>query len=282
VVFDETPRVTGDDNRPFRDFPDCGPDFTRARYEAQPIRYYEDSTQVSANTSGTTDPVTAPLAARMTRCGVDLIGFDLLTRGDPRLAALVWSWAPGQPVPGRDCAVQRGDGRWEARPCGEHHRVACRDATGFWKVPRGSVTARAAARLCGRPALIQGVPRTGYEGQRLKAAQTRAASGAVWLGHRRRGDGWKAYERRGCGPTLAGARRRRPVRAGRVTVVVRLRFACTGETLRRPITVRGGRHTVRARTGRRLHVRVAPKARRLRVGFTYRGKRRAATVPLRR
>jgi hypothetical protein len=282
VTFDETLRVTGDDNRTFGAFPGCGPDFTRARYDGQPIRYYEDSTQVSANVNGATDPITVPIVSRMIRCGVDLIGFDMLARGDPRLAAEVWSWAPGEPAPGRDCAVQRSDARWEARDCREHHRVACRDATGFWRIPPGTVSARAAARLCGRPGLIQGVPRTGYEGQRLNAAQARAGSGAVWLGHRRRGDGWKAYERRGCGPALVGAHRRRPVRRGRVTVVVRLRFACTGETLRRAIRIRSGRRIIRSRTGRRVRLRVGPGTRRLRVGFGYRGKRRGVTVLLRR
>ncbi len=282
LVFDERPRLTGADNSALRDFPDCGPDFTRARYDAAPIRYYEDSTQVSKNVNGGTDPITAPIAARMIRCGVDLIGFDQLTRGDPRLAAVVWSWAPGEPLPGRDCAVQRPDGRWATRPCAERHRVGCRDATGYWRVPAGRVSARAAARLCARPGLVQAVPRTGYEGQRLKASQARAGAGEVWLGYRRRGDGWKAYERKGCGPSLRGADRRRRVRRGVATVVVKLRFTCTGERLNRPIVVRGGRRAVRSRTGRRMHIRVARGAHRLRVGFTYRGKRRAVTVGLRR
>jgi hypothetical protein len=282
LVFDESPRLTGDDNNTFRDFPDCGPDFTRAKYEASPIRYYEDSTQVSANVNGGTDPITAPIAARMTRCGVDLLGFDMLTRGDPRLAAVVWSWAPGEPAPGRDCAVQRPDGRWAARPCGERHRVACRDATGYWRIPAGRASARAAARLCGRPGLTQGVPHTGYEGQRLKASQARAGAGEVWLGHRRRGDGGKAYERKGCGPSLRRSGRRRLVRHRVVSTVVRLGFVCTGERLNRPIVVRGGQRAVRSRTGRAVRIRVGPHTRELRVGYSYRGKRRAVTVLLRR
>lgn len=282
LVFNESPRLTGADNAPFRDFPDCGPDFTRAKYEASPIRYYEDSTQVSKNVNGATDPLTGPIAGRMIRCGVDLIGFDMLAHGDSRLGALVWSWAPGEPTPGRDCAVQRPDGRWATRPCAERHRVACRDATGYWRIPAGKVSARAAARLCGRPALVQGVPRTGYEGQRLRASQARAGAGEVWLGHRRRGDGWKAYERRGCGPSLRGGERPRLVRREKATLVVKLRFTCTGERLNRPIVVRGGRRALRSRTGRRLRVRVGPRTKRLRVGFIYRGKRRGVTVPLRR
>ena len=115
----------------------------------------------------------------------------------------MWSWAAGEPTRGRDCAIQGASGRWYARPCGERHRVACRDATGLWRIAR-KATARGAARACGRPGLLQAVPRTGYEGQRLRAAQKRARSGAVWLGIRRRGAGWKAYERQGCRrPALA-------------------------------------------------------------------------------
>lgn len=281
LVHDERLRVTGADNRPLRDFPDCGPDFTRAKYESNPVRYFEDATQVGATTSGT-DRISAELAGRMTRCGVDLIGLDMLMPGDPRLAAQVWSWAPGQPVAGRDCAVQRADGRWLARACGERHRVACRDTTGFWRVPAERVTARAAARVCGRPGLIQGVPHTGYEGARLQAAVTRAGAADVWLGHRRRGDGWKAYERKGCGPSLGrGSRRARVVR-GRAGVTVRLGFTCTGERLTRPVVIRGGRRAVRARTGRRVRVAVARGTTRLRVSFTYRGKRRVVGITLTR
>jgi hypothetical protein len=265
LVFDETRRVTGSRNGAVRPFPDCGPDYTRAQYDASPVRYYEDSTQVSATTSGRTDPITAPIATRMVRCGVDIIGFDQLTRGDPRLAALVWSWAPGQPAAGRDCAVQRADGRWEARSCAERHRVACRDATGYWHIPPGRSTARAAARLCARPSLVQGVPHTGYEGARLQASQARAGAGDVWLGHRRRGDGWKAYERKGCGPRVKAPARRAVVSHGVVRTVVVLRFACTGERVRR-----------------RVRAAVKHRATRLRVRVRYAGKTHRVTIRLRR
>ena len=94
--------------------------------------------------------IAPPLVGRMTRCGVDLIGFDLLERGDARVAAQVWSWGAGEPARGRDCAIQGAGGRWFARPCGERHRVACRDATGLWRIAR-KATARGAARACGPP-----------------------------------------------------------------------------------------------------------------------------------
>ena len=66
--------------------------------------------------------------------------------------------------------------------------------------------------------------------------------------------------------------------------VVRLRFACTGERLRgrRRILVTGGLRRVRSRTGRLTRVPVAARTRKLKVRFRYAGKRRSATVLLRR
>lgn len=282
LVHDERLRITASGNADLRAFPDCGPDFTRSEFDTRITRYYEDATGIGAATGSGHGPISPDQAARMASCGVDLVGFDLLQRGDPRMAGLVWSWAPGQPVAGRDCAVQRADGRWLARVCGERHRVACRDATGFWRVPPGRVTARAAARLCGRPGLVQGVPRTGYEGARLRAAMARAGASDVWLGHRRRGDGWRAYERGGCGPSLRNGRRPLRVRRGRVTAAVALGFACTGERLGSAIVIRGGRRAVRTRTGRRVRIPVARRATRLRVSFTYASKRHTVAIRLAR
>ncbi len=284
-VHDEELRETGSDNAPFRDFPSCGPDFTRRQYDTRVIRYYEDATNLSrAINQGRTDPIDAPIAARMARCGVDLVGFDLLGRGDPRLAALVWSWAPGQPSRSGNCAVQRFDGRWGARPCTERHRVACRDARGDWFVPAARTTARAAPRICASTRVVNGVPRTGFDGQQLRAAMRRHGSGAVWLGQRRRGSGWSRFEKRGCGPTITRPRKRRRVRGVVAEFVVRLRFACTGERLRgkRRMVVYGGVKRVRSRTGNLTRVLVTRRTRRLTVRFRYLGKRRSATVLLRR
>lgn len=283
-VHDEKARKTGSDNSAFRDYPDCGPDFTPEQYDRQLIRYYEDGTQLSRAVNGGTDPIDAPLAARMTRCGVDLIGLDFLAKGDPRLAALVWSWAAGQPTAHGSCSVQRSDGRWEARSCAERHRVACRDAAGQWFVPRAAVPARAAPRVCASESVVNGVPRTGFEGQQLLAAMVRGGAGTAWLGQRRRGTGWARFEKSGCRPSVTRPRKRRRVRGGVAEFVVRLRFACTGERLRarRRIVVVGGLQRVRSRTGRRTRVPVAAGTRKLRIRFRYAGKPRSATVLLRR
>ena len=284
LVFDEEPRETGSENSSFRDFPDCGPDFTRRQYDAQVIRYYEDATQLSRAVNGRTDPIDANLTARMTRCGVDLIGFDFLARGDPRLGALVWSWAHGQPTAAANCAVQRSSGRWEVRSCRERRRVACRDAAGDWFVPRTRVTAWAAPRACASVRVANGVPRTGFDGQRLRSAMLRASADTAWLGYRSRGARWVRFERKGCGPSLTRPRKRRRVTAGVAKLVVRLRFACTRERLRgaRRIVIVGGLRRVRSRVGQVTRVPVASRTRSLQVRFRYAGKRRVATVRLRR
>jgi hypothetical protein len=277
LVFDESPRRTGHDNRALRPFPDCGPDFKRSQYQSNPIRYYEDSTSLS----NTGDPITAPIATRMVRCGVDIIGFDQLDRGDSRLEAIVWSWARGQPR-GGSCAAQRPDGRWEARPCFERRRAACLNRSGAWRVSARAGRARSAPRLCASRRLRNGVPRTGYEGQLLRVAQARARAGRVWLGLRRDGSAWRRSERRGCGPGLRQPKRRWRVRRGVARFVVRLGFRCTGERLRRRLVIRGGKRVVRARTGRRIRVRVGRRTRRLKVRYRYDGRRRTAIVLLRR
>ena len=281
-VFDESARKTGSDNAPFEDFPKCGPDYERGEYDASPIRYYEDATQLTRNAGGGSDPITPDLVAKMTRCGVDLIGLDFLRVGDPRLDSFVWSWAEGQPSAAGPCSIQRADGRWEARPCRERHRVACRDATGAWVVPEGRARAVSAPRVCATPGLVNAVPRTGYEGQLLRAAMASAGARGVWLAQRLTESGWEPAEVAGCGPTLGRPERRWPVRAGVARVVVELGFSCTGQRLARRVKVSGGLRTARSRSGRPVRVRVGRGTRRLRVSYRFRGTRRSAKILLRR
>lgn len=282
LVFDEELRDTGSDNAPFRPFPDCGPDFKRRDYDRKVIRYYEDATQLTrATNAGETDPITPALAGRMTRCGVDIIGLDMLVQGDPRLTALVWSWARGEPRSAGSCSVQLLDGRWKARSCAERHPAACRDGSGAWLISQRSLSAGEAPHLCGSKRWLHALPRTGYEGQLLREAMKRSGAKVAWLGQRRDGSAWNPREVRGCGPRQRRPRRRFPVENGVARVVLRLRFACTGKRLRARISARsalGGR--VRGRTGKRLRVPVRAGQRKLKVRFRHLGKRRTATVLL--
>jgi hypothetical protein len=161
--------------------------------------------------------------------------------------------------------------------------VACRAADGSWSVPPGLAAARSAPRLCATADRVNAVPRTAFEGQQLAVVQRAASAPTVWLGHRwRPGRRWQRFERSGCGPELVRGERRRRVRRGVASFVVRLRAPCTGQGFKRRLVVRGGQRAVRGRTGRRLRVPVARGTRELSVRYRYRGTVRVATILLRR
>jgi hypothetical protein len=198
VIFDWSNR---EEERPhgYLDFPRCDPKINRATYNRTLVRYYEDSTELTARTGTPDEGIPPQTAVRLARCGVDLTGLDQLVSTDGRLEALVWSWAPGEPRAGRRCAVQRRDsGRWRVLRCRAHRRVACRARNGSWSVSKRKVRARSARRLCRKRSRSQShaVPRTGFEGQLLRAAMKRAGARSVWLGYRRRAGRWVALDRR--------------------------------------------------------------------------------------
>jgi hypothetical protein len=184
----------------FQDFPLCGPDYSRQQYDSTLIRYYEDATQLQRYAGNPDDGIDRETAAAMTRCGVDLIHFDMLLHDDPRLEGLVWSWAPGQPAGGR-CSVQRvGEnvphGRWKSRRCGGKRVAACRKPSGRWTVTRGKVEQRSAEEACGRRKARFAVPRTGYESQLLRLRMERAGVRGAWLAQRRQGGAWDPLDPR--------------------------------------------------------------------------------------
>jgi hypothetical protein len=185
VAFDWSRSHEEERPRGYRDFPDCGPDFTRAEYDAKLIRYYEDSTRLTATASGigaatVDDGISVETAAAMTRCGVDLFGLDQVAVDDPRFAALVWSWAPGQPRRRPGCAAQHAS-RWYPLRCTRRLRVACRTADGRWRVPSRLGTHAQAPAVCKRRRSTWAVPRTGFEAQELQRAMNRVRASRVWL-----------------------------------------------------------------------------------------------------
>ena len=200
TVFDWSAR---EESRPFgyTEFPECGPDFSRETYDSTLVRYFEDSTQVTANTGEKDDGITPETAAQMARCGVDLFGLDQLAPEDPRLAALVWSWAPGEPE-GGSCAVQRVTaddpfGHWLAEGCAVRRRPACRASDGGWVIPERRVRPKkgktAKARCRKRDASFS-VPRTGFEAQLLRLAMQSAGANEVLLGYREKQGRWVAKD----------------------------------------------------------------------------------------
>jgi hypothetical protein len=148
------------------------------------VRVFEDSTALSANVDGPAEALTPARVAALTRCAVDITGFDQLLPGDGRLAALVWTWAEGQPGAG-GCAVQGRSGRWSSAPCGSTRAVACRTAAGAWSVAVGRCRTGAFA-----------VPRYGWEGVQLAAAMAAAGVTEVAVALRLQGGRWVPLDRR--------------------------------------------------------------------------------------
>lgn len=185
VAFAETQRQEG---RPvaYGGYPRCG-GADLAREDGVFRRYFEDSTFVNAATTlaGQATPddgLTPETVAAMTRCGVDLLGLDQLVPGDGRLAALVWSFAPGQlDAPAGHLAVQRAsDGRWEAGSGRDRLPAACRLPGGGWAVTGAGPRVSAKGR-CDELGGVFAVPRRGRDAQLLLEAQRRAGADRVWL-----------------------------------------------------------------------------------------------------
>lgn len=178
----------------FSEFPTCGRDYTRAEYESTQIRYYEDARP----SQPTALRITPQVAAEMARCGVDLLGFDQLMPNDPRLTALVWSWAKGQPGRG-SCAVQTShpgslSTRWKTLSCGELRRPACRRGT-TWSLGAEAVTEQRGRAECRARHAQFAVPRTGFEAQLLRQKMQGSRTTQAWLGYVKRRGGWVALDK---------------------------------------------------------------------------------------
>jgi phosphatidylinositol-specific phospholipase C-like protein len=179
----------------FSDFPGCGDDYSRGQFDSAQIRYYED-----ARPSQLGRPrITPAVAGEMARCGVDLLGLDQLEPSDPRLAALVWSWAKGEPRRGR-CAVQTsGSGslstRWRTLSCAKLRRPSCQRGT-RWLLGARAVPEKGGRAECRLRHARFAVPRTGFEAQLLRQRMKGAGIAQAWLGYFKGRRGWTALDRR--------------------------------------------------------------------------------------
>ena len=161
--------------------PPCG--FKRSDYDTRLIRYYEDSTWLSAGAGAAAGDADSPgltpeIVRAMTKCGVDLLGFDQLQPGDGRNDAAVWSWAKDQPARG-DCTEMRGDGRWYSSGCKQKRRATCRRADGSWVLSANAVKESDAERACAVAGARFDVPRTGYDNESLALV---ASGKRIYLG----------------------------------------------------------------------------------------------------
>jgi hypothetical protein len=177
----------------------CNADRAARRDGATFRRYFEDSTWVAAmagsnkatSSLGGTSAISVDATAAMVRCGANIIGFDQLTPDDPRLAALVWSWAPGQPQGSGACAEQRGDARFQSRDCSTSLPYACLDAAGAWHQTQatGPWSGGVAACAAEVPGARYAVPVNGY-GNSLLAGAKRTDASDVWLNYALAGATW--------------------------------------------------------------------------------------------
>lgn len=135
-------------------------------------RIYEDSTWLSATVeptgAGSSGEITAAETRAMVTCGLNLFGFDQLVPADPRLEALIWSWAPGQPAAGTS-ALRGADGRFRAADPAEAHPYVCRNGAGAWHVtaaagPHGQGDAECAAEA---PGFVFAMPATARQNAAL-------------------------------------------------------------------------------------------------------------------
>ena len=176
----------------FQAYPACGPDYTRSQYDSTLVRYYEDSTWLSAGQGALTNSpdgegLLPSDVTQMVRCGVDLFGFDQIEPDDGRLNAAVWSWADGQPR-GGSCAYLGASGRWASSSCGKERPAGCVSSNGSWVVT-DPVTEADAAAACGAAGATFTAPRTGYQNELLKTA---AGGSATWIGLEKSRHGWRA------------------------------------------------------------------------------------------
>ena len=140
---------------------------------------------------GSTQSISAGATAAMVRCGVNIVGMDQLTPEDPRLPALVWSWATDEPGPDAgQCAYQGADGRFHAGDCGAPRHTACTDAAGNWHVTRAVVPWDRSFTVCAQfPGTSFAVPANGYRNQLVVAAKHDPGD-EVWVNYRELASTW--------------------------------------------------------------------------------------------
>jgi hypothetical protein len=198
TVFDDSVR-SEEGNPRFAGYPACtSPSVAIGDYGTKLVRFFEDSTFLSAAVAQG-DPghrLTVDEIRDMVRCGVNLFGLDQLDPSDPRLEAMVWSWAPNEPVT-TDlgmCAFDGSDGRFYSAKCdGTRMRFACVDSSGAWFITAqyGKQSDGSSACQVELPGSTFAVPGSGNHAQRLIAAKKAAGVTDVWVAYSVVNGAWK-------------------------------------------------------------------------------------------
>jgi hypothetical protein len=163
----------------------CAAERKRAGSGHAIVRWYEDSTWLTAMVNGDSDHLTTTEATAMANCGATLIGFDQLTPEDPRLAAVVWSWAQNEPRAANRaplCAASTGDTHFHARTCSEKHSFACALGPDHWVVTTAAQQWAKGSSACAAefPGSRFAVPANGWQNSLMRAA---ARGTTVWLNY---------------------------------------------------------------------------------------------------
>jgi hypothetical protein len=190
-------------NPDFAGYPTCSSSSVqREDYGTKLVRFYEDSTFVST-AAAEGDPghrFTPASVEQMVQCGVNLFGLDQADPNDPRLAAMVWSWAENEPRASTTgaCAYDGGDDRFHSALCsGPAGHFACVDRTGAWFVSRKTGRPVAGAKVCAaeRSGARFAVPGSGAHAQQLREAKAAAGVSAAWLAYSASNGTWTGTAR---------------------------------------------------------------------------------------
>lgn len=184
------------------------------------IRHWGDMTGLSDNDPtalenkqppGGGGDVTVDDATTMIRCGVNMIGLDLLQPFDARMAAEIWSWAQDEPKQNSAgaCAISNADARFVSADCSvrtkivrrhrrkvvvtlpyEKHQYACWDGSA-WHITKKAGRFGYGAAECHAEGLgTFNVPRGGYSNELLRAAKAAAGVSDVFVNYSSTPSGW--------------------------------------------------------------------------------------------
>ena len=153
-------------------------------------RIWEDMTNLGRAFGDPGPKIDAALAAKAGRCGITALSLDMITIGDSRMKASIWSWAETFPTgsdAAYDCAYHAPDGLFRDSNCSDDGRYACKTTDGKqWTVSNniGTENSAAAGEAACQATGSQwhfGVPTNSQQNEFLKAAKTVSGQGYVWL-----------------------------------------------------------------------------------------------------
>jgi hypothetical protein len=152
-------------------------------------RIWEDMTNLGRAFGDPGPKIDAALAAKAGRCGITALSLDMISIGDSRMKASIWSWAELQPNnynDAEDCALSMANGRFDDWACGAYHPYACKTEGGKqWAISQQAGThstdaGQAACQSLGTQWQFA-VPTNSQQNEMLKAAKSVSGARYAWL-----------------------------------------------------------------------------------------------------